>query len=133
MIVADTNLVVYLLMEGPMLPLAEAVFRRDPEWLAPPLWRSELRNVLAGLVRRSQLDVEGAVAYWLEADTLVATAEEENPADILRLAAASGCTAYDCEYVSLARRLNVPLVTADSQVLKAFPGIAVSPQEFLDR
>lgn len=133
MIVADTNLIVYLLMEGPMLPTAEAVFRRDPEWLAPPLWRSELRNVLAGLVRRGQLDVEGAVAYWEEADSLVVSAEEERPAEILRLAAASGCTAYDCEYVALARRLEIPLVTADRQVLQGFPGTALSPSGFLEK
>lgn len=133
MIVADTNLTTYLLMEGPMLPLAEAVFRRDPEWLAPVLWRSEFRNILAGFMRRGQLSTDGAIAYWRQAESFIHTSDDESSPTILRLTHASGCTAYDCEFVALAQKLGISLVTADNQVLKAFPGIAVSPQEFLDR
>jgi predicted nucleic acid-binding protein len=133
MIVADTNLITYLLMEGPMLPLAEGVFRHDPEWLAPALWRSEFRNVLTGFVRRGQLSAGGAVAYWQQAESLIHTADAESSSTILQLAIRSGCTAYDCEFVALAQHFTIPLVTADRQVLNAFPGIAVSPQDFLDR
>jgi len=133
-IVADTNLVAYLLMEGPMLEPAEQVYRQDPEWLAPALWRPEFRNVLAGLMRRGQLDLPGATALWKEADSLVTVPDPQpDGGEILRLAQASGCTAYDCEFVALAQRLNVALVTADSQVLKAFPETALSPQDFLDK
>jgi len=132
MIVADTNLVAYLLVEGPMLALAEEVLRRDAEWVAPALWRSEFRNVLAGLMRRGRLDFPGAAAYWREANDLVdVPGEPPDGGEILRLAHASGCTAYDCEFVALAQRLGLPLVTADSQVLKAFPETALSPQDFL--
>lgn len=134
MIVVDTNLVAYLLVEGPMLAQAEEMLRKDPEWVAPALWRSEFRNVLAGLVRRNQIDLPGALAYWNEADSLVGVPDElTESAEILRLAQTSGCTAYDCEFVALAQKLGVLLVTADSQVLKAFPGTALSPQDFLDR
>lgn len=134
MIVVDTNLVAYLLVEGPMLAQAEDVLRNDPEWAAPALWRSEFRNVLAGLVRRKQIDLPGALAYWNEADSLVGVPDEQTEsAEILRLAHASGCTAYDCEFVALAQKLGVSLVTADSQVLKAFPGTALSPQDFLEK
>ncbi len=133
MIVADTNLITYLLMEGPMLPLAEGVFRRDPEWLAPALWRSEFLNVLTGFMRRGQLSTGGAIAYWQQAESLIQTTDTESAPTILQLACSSGCTAYDCEFVALAQNFGIPLVTADRQVLNAFPGIAVCPQEFLDR
>lgn len=134
MIVVDTNLVAYLLVEGPMLAQAEDVLRKDPEWVAPALWRSEFRNVLAGLVRRKQIDPPGALAYWNEADSLVAVPDDlTESVEILRLAQISGCTAYDCEFVALAQKLGILLVTADSQVLKAFPGTALSPQDFLSR
>lgn len=134
MIVADANLLAYLLMEGAMLPLAEQVFRKDPDWTAPALWRSEFRNVITGFMRRGQLSLENALEYWHQAETLIFSPEvEPTGAAVLQLAHASGCTAYDCEFVALAQKLGVPLVTADSQILKAFPGIALSPQDFLEK
>jgi hypothetical protein len=57
---------------------------------------------------------------------------DPEPADVLELAARSGCSTYDCEYAAVARALGVPLVTADKQVLQAFPGTAVSPGQFLE-
>jgi predicted nucleic acid-binding protein len=45
---------------------------------------------------------------------------------VLQLAAASRCTAYDCEYVALAYALDVPLVTVDRQILSHFPERAIA-------
>ena len=52
-------------------------------------------------------------------------------ADVLNLAASSGCTAYDAEFVALARGLSVPLVTMDRELLEKFPETAVTPERFL--
>ena len=49
---------------------------------------------------------------------------------VLHLALRSGCSAYDCEFVALARDLDVNLITTDRQVLKAFPDTAMSPEDF---
>jgi predicted nucleic acid-binding protein len=43
----------------------------------------------------------------------------------------SDCSAYDCEFVALAKRLNSPLITADKKVLKAFPEFATTITEFI--
>jgi len=43
----------------------------------------------------------------------------------------STCSAYDCEFVALAKRLNTKLVTADKKILKEFSGIAVTLNEAL--
>ena len=52
-------------------------------------------------------------------------------AHVLGLAARSGCSAYDCEFVALAQDLGLPLVTSDSRIPKAFPGVAVSLRSFV--
>ena len=50
---------------------------------------------------------------------------------VLSLAAQSGCSAYDSEFVALAQDLSVPLVTTDRPILKAFPTVAVSQLAFV--
>ena len=52
---------------------------------------------------------------------------------VLDLASRSACTTYDCEFVAVASEHGVPLVTADQQLPRAFPAIAISPAEFVDR
>lgn len=131
MIVVDANVLAFHCLPGPRRDAARAVFRRDPDWAAPRLCRSEFTNVLALCVRRGERGLADAVLV-LEA-ALEALAGRELPVDpgeVLRTAVSSGCTAYDCEYVVLARTLGVPLVTDDRQVLRAFPGLAVSMEAF---
>ena len=50
---------------------------------------------------------------------------------VIQLAKESGCSAYDCEFVSLAMDLGIPLVTADRQILRAFPNVAMTPKLFV--
>ena len=131
MIVVDTNLLVYLYLTGQRTAEAEAVARKDAAWAAPLLWRSEFRNVLAGLVRRRALAVEEASRMADEAERWMAGREYGVVSHhVLHLAARSGCSAYDCEFVSLAQDLATSLVTTDRQVLAAFPGTAVAPKTF---
>lgn len=61
------------------------------------------------------------------------TGGEYSVASQLQLAAQSGCSAYDCEFVGLAQDLGVTFVTADRQILAAFPSVAVSPESFVAR
>ena len=131
MIVADTNLLIYLYVQGQRTQESEAVLQRDALWAAPLLWRSEFRNVLIGLVRSDALQLEKALAIIDEAERWL-TGHEYSVVSrqVLELASRSGCSAYDCEFVALAQDLEVPLVTNDRQILKAFPTIAVSPSAF---
>ena len=68
MIVADTNLLIYLYIQGQRTAESEAVLQRDPSWAVPLLWRSEFRNVLIGLVRRDVLSLEAISAILEEAE-----------------------------------------------------------------
>lgn len=132
MIVVDTNVLGYLYIPAAQTEMAEQVFLKDPEWLAPRLWRSELRNVLALYLRRSLLQLEDALAIMSQAERMMAGREVEAPSfQILSLAQASGRSAHDCEFVAVAEELGAPLVTADQQLVRAFPEIAASLDDFL--
>ena len=132
MIVADANLLAYLVMPGERTREAEAVLAKDPTWVAPPLWRSELRSVVHKYVVRGDLTVTRAVTLVGQADDIVGGREGDvDSRDVLELASGSKCSTYDCEYVALASALGVPLVTTDRAVLKAFPDRAMTPAEFL--
>ncbi len=127
MIAVDTNVIAYLYLPGPHTPAAEALLERDPHWCAPLLWRSEWRNILSGYVRRGTLTLEQAIALQREAEALMAAGEHDVDSEaVLRLVAESNCTAYDCEFVALARALKVALVTMDGQLLKVFGDTAVA-------
>ena len=132
MIVVDTNLLVYLFVQGNRTGEAEAVLKRDGLWAAPWLWRSEFRNALIGLVRRGDVLMEEAVQVtdvaerWMQGREYVVTSTH-----VLELAEESGCSAYDCEFVALAQDVEAPLVTVDAQLLKAFPSLAVHPKVFV--
>jgi len=130
-IVVDANVVVYYAVPGPRTPLAERAREADPDWHAPLLWRSEVRNVLAGLARQGEMDLGLAVEVMGAALGMLGGREYEvDSAAVLERAVGSGCTAYDCEYVVLAEQLGVPLVTVDRQVLRAFPRTAVALEDF---
>jgi predicted nucleic acid-binding protein len=122
MIVVDTNVVAYLFLRGEFAARAEAWLKSDRDWVAPMLWRSEFRNVLAGCLRRKQMTFEAALEIQREAQALLIGNEHEVDSQrVLELVRDSDCSAYDCEFVSVAMRLGVKLLTADSKVLKAFP------------
>ncbi len=131
MIVADTNLLIYLYVQGQRTKESEAVLQRDALWAAPLLWRSEFRNSVIGLVRAHALQLDDALTMIDEAERWLTEREYSVVSrQVLTLANRSGCSAYDCEFVALAQDLEVPLVTTDRQVLKAFPAIAISPSAF---
>jgi predicted nucleic acid-binding protein len=126
-IVVDSNILAYLYLPGEYSANAETLLERDPEWAAPLLWRSEFRNILAGYLRRRALTFEQVIDLQEEAEALLEGAEfAVDSNSVLELVRDSNCSAYDCEFVALAKRLDTKLVTMDSKVLRAFPKLAVS-------
>ena len=130
MIVVDTNVLAYLLLPYEFSPQADALFKRDPEWVAPILWRSEFRNLLAGYVRRKTLTFDEVLKVQAEAEALLAGNEHEvDSRRVLELVRDSNCSAYDCEFIALAVRLGTKVVTMDGKMLKEFPQHAVALSE----
>jgi predicted nucleic acid-binding protein len=132
-IVADANLWIALLLDHEKTDVAQAVFAIDPQWHVPLVCLSEIRNAGMAYVRRSLVSggyLADALAIWRH---LVSPGMRHDVDDALVIdrAMASGCTAYDCEYVVAAQLLEAPLLTWDKQVLKTFPDVAVTPEEFI--
>lgn len=132
MIVVDTNVIGYMVMKSERSAEAEKAFGIDPEWVAPVLWRSEFRNVLALYLRQELVSLPEALRIMEEAETLMQSGERQvSSLQVLEQANTSTCSAYDCEFVALARDLGVKLVTVDRQILRDFPEDAVGLGEFV--
>lgn len=126
MIVVDTNVIAYLYLPCEHTAQAEACLRRDPEWVAPRLWRSEFRNILAGYLRRRLLGFDAACALQGEAESQLAGCEYDvDSLQVLRLVRESECSAYDCEFVALAQALGTSLITMDQKLARNFPDVVV--------
>jgi len=132
MIVVDTNVIAYCWIRGDRTALAQRVRLQDRDWHVPILWRSELRSVLAQHVRRGTLAFEDASAVMKATESALAGREHLVASEgVLELAARSGLSAYDCEFVALAKALGVRLVTEDRALLRSCPDVTVSMEAYL--
>jgi predicted nucleic acid-binding protein len=133
MIVADSNLLAYLLIPGDKSALADAVLLKDSDWAVPLLCRSEMRNIVTLYMRhegmslsQARITMEKAEAIWKDREFAVPSEE------VLSLTFRHNITAYDGEFVVLAQQLGVPFVTFDKLVRKVFPNVAISAEDFLN-
>ncbi len=131
MIVTDTNTIVYFWLNGTYTKFAQNLLKVDSDWIAPFLWRSEFRNVLAGYLRKELITLEIANELILSAEEQFKNKEYLVTSDlVLELVSSSNCSAYDCEYVALAKEFNIHLATSDKKILKEFPDIAIPLSDF---
>ena len=85
-------------MPGEFTKASEEVLERDGEWIAPLLWRSEFRNALTTLHPHQGLELSSALAIAGDGELFLHEREFAiASAPVLRLAAESGRSAYDCE------------------------------------
>jgi len=131
MIAVDVNVVAYALIAGEKSELAAEVWAKDNHWLVPSLWRHEFLNVLATSERTGNLDMVACLGVWRSATALLAEGEcEVNMPDALRMAARCGISAYDAEYLVLAKQAGVLLITEDRKLRQSEPTLAVSMRSF---
>jgi len=132
-IVVDTNVVVHLITDGRETTDASALFREDDEWAAPRILMSEFRNVLVGMLRSGAVTSNRAKVMSDRAAAILG--DRITPVDsahVLDVAIECGLSAYDAEFVALARTLGVQLVTLDGEILEGAADVAVRPRAFLD-
>jgi predicted nucleic acid-binding protein len=132
MIVVDTNVIASMWVPNDMDEWIYKVLKKDDDWVAPLLWRSEFRNVLSIYLQKEILELSVVFQATEEAEQLMDANEfEVNSTQVMSLVSDSSCSAYDCEFVALADDLNVTLVTFDKKIVREFPDIAISPKEFV--
>lgn len=130
MIVVDSNVIAYCWIHGQRSALVHRLRGLDPDWHAPVLWRSELRNILTGYWRDGSLDGVQVRRIMAAAEAGLAGREHHLPSDrVFVVTEQSRLSAYDSEFVTLAEILDVPLVTEDRAILAAFPQRAMNVED----
>jgi predicted nucleic acid-binding protein len=92
----------------------------------------EFRNVLSLYLRKNLLTFEEILLILQQAEALLAhNGYKVASAEVMGLVNSSNCSAYDCEFVALVQHLDVRLVTVDKKIIKDFPKIAISLEDFV--
>jgi predicted nucleic acid-binding protein len=133
MIVVDANVIAYRFIEGEKTNLACRVQEKDSTWMVPLLWRHEFLNVLATVTRARIIDIAEARTIWHNAVQILSNSEHQvNYEQALRCAVDLQISAYDAQYIILARMLNCLVITEDARLRKTFPDTAISMRSFLE-
>lgn len=128
MIVVDTNVLTYLLLEGQYVAECRELFKAEENWAAPSLWRFELTNIIATYERVSGMKRAQSLTAFDNAISIIADREYDIPVEhVLDCSARTGLSGYDATYVALAEGLKVTLYTYDKSILKACPKLAQRP------
>ena len=129
MIVVDTNVMTGLVVGGEDGADSAALLEQDAEWAGPGILVSELRNVLLGFVRRGELTTEQAKAMCDDASLVLGgRIISVSGSQVIDTALECDLTAYDAEFVVVARALGVPLATSDRAILAGAPDVAADPR-----
>lgn len=133
MIVVDTNVVAYLLIEGDRTADAQALRLADPDWRSDPFLLIEFSNLLATQVRARALSASQAQSLLESAAQVVAAWLEVPHAEALAVTLDRKVSAYDARFIACALRLAAPLVTEDARLRAATSGLSMSIAEAVSR
>jgi predicted nucleic acid-binding protein len=126
MVVIDTNILAYLLIEGDRTSDAQALFARDAEWKSEGFVLIEFSNILTTYLRAGALTRAGAHALLAEAEKRMRGLVALPHARALRLAEEFAVSAYDARFLGAAQTLGARLVTEDARLRAAAPALTIS-------
>jgi predicted nucleic acid-binding protein len=132
MLLVDTNVIAYLLIEGDHTAAAQKLHRRDPDWRSEAFLLVEFTNVLVSSVAAKRMTLSLAANSLVRAAALFDGKLARIPhSAVLTVAARYGVSAYDARFLALADRLGNRLVTEDARLRAAAPAITQSLSEAL--
>ncbi len=123
--VLDNSVVMSWCFEDESNSYTEAVLEslEGKEASVPAIWPLEVGNVLLVAERRKRLSVASVTRFLALLSGLPIVVEQETPErmlkDIVSLARTHALSTYEASYLDLAMRLDLPLATLDSSLMKA--------------
>ncbi len=132
MLLVDTNVVVYLLIDGDHTEAAQRLRTRDPDWRSEAFLLVEFTNALASSVATKRMTLSLAGDCLAKAAALLDGKLGRIPhAAVLATAARFRVSAYDARFLALADQLGRGLVTEDAKLRAAAPALTQSLAEAL--
>jgi predicted nucleic acid-binding protein len=125
-VLVDTNVLAYLMLEGDRTSAAQELFERDADWRSEAFIMVEFSNVLTTYVRTKVLSRDQGLKLLAGAEKLVPVLTSVQNARALEVATQFGISAYDARFVALAIQMKVKLVTEDAKLRAAVPSWTVS-------
>jgi predicted nucleic acid-binding protein len=120
-VLVDTNVLAYLMLEGDRTSAAQELFERDADWRSEASIMVEFSNVLTTYVRTKVLSRDQGLKLLAGAEKLVPVLTSVQYARALEVATQFGISAYDARFVALAIQMKVKLVTEDAKLRAAVP------------
>jgi predicted nucleic acid-binding protein len=125
-VLVDTNVLAYLMLEGDRTSAAQELFERDADWRSEAFIMVEFSNVLTTYVRTKVLSRDQGLKLLAGAEKLVPVLTSVQNARALEVATQFRISAYDARFVALAIQMKVKLVTEDAKLRAAVPSWTVS-------
>jgi len=120
-VLVDTNILAYLLIEGNRTPEAQALYGRDPDWRSEAFIMVEFSNILATYVRAGRITHKQALDQLAAAQGLIPTPTTVQHSHSLEIAIEFGLSVYDARFIAAATQLRVKLMTEDAKLREAVP------------
>ena len=134
MYVVDTNIVVYLLLQGDRTVAARSLFEQDADWRTDSFLLVEFCNVLATMIRVRSLAPSRARETLAQAEKLFGSRwYAAAHSDALTLAEQCRISVYDARFLVVAKMHGARLVTEDVKLRRAVPGLTQSLFEALEK
>jgi predicted nucleic acid-binding protein len=130
-VLVDTNVLAYLLIEGDHTAAAQDLYARDADWQSEAFALVEFTNILATYARTGALTREQGTKLLAEAETLLLPLPSVLHQEAYEAAIEFGISAYDARFITLARQMKSKLVTEDGKLRKAVPAWTISLSESL--
>jgi predicted nucleic acid-binding protein len=132
MLLVDTDIVAYLLIDGDYTDGAQQLRIRDSDWRSEAFLLVEFTNVLASSIARKRMTLSSAEDFLVKATALFDGKLARIPhASVLAIAARYRVSASDARFLALADQLGSRLVTEDAGLRAAAPRLTQSIAEAL--